>query len=171
MKTPSGDMLVTVKDIAACIAYDRSQDGIARTMRQVRHWTQSDLLRPYSEKNTGKGIPRLYVDSPTVEIAAILLEVSRYGATVDILRPVADELYDDAENMDNIFLATTDETVVYAQIAWEEDPRTGKFTGATVNLFNEMDIEDGEMSAEPTSSIVINLGKVMHRVLPFPWYE
>lgn len=171
MKTPSGEELVTVKDIAACIAYDRSQEGISRTMRQVRHWTQCDLLRPYSAKNTGKGIPRFYVDSPTIEIAAILLEVSRYGATVDILRPVAEELYEDAESMSNLFLATTDETEVYAQIAWEQDPRTGKFTGATVNLFNEMDIDEGELSAEPTSSILINMGKVINRIAPFPWIE
>ena len=90
MKLATGENLLTVKDIAECISYDRSEEGIARTLRQVRHWTQCDLLRTMSEKNPGKGVPRFYEDEPSLLIAAILFELCRYGATVDILKPVAD---------------------------------------------------------------------------------
>ena len=85
MKMQSGAELMTIKDISEHIAFDDSDSGIERTMRQVRHWTQCDLLRTTSEKNTGKGIPRFYEVEPTLMIAAILQELTLYGATVDIL--------------------------------------------------------------------------------------
>ncbi len=172
MKTELGERLLTVKDIARYIAFDTSEHAISKTIRQVRHWTQSDLLRPYSEKNTGKGIPRVYWDEPTVEIAAILLELSRYGATVDILKPVADALYDNADGEIELQMAMTDHANAYLQVSWQEDPESGKFVGATINIYTDEEPEEpGEpdFDAEPSSSIVVNLNKVMSRVFPLPW--
>jgi hypothetical protein len=163
----SGEELLTVKDIAARITFDRSDDGIARTMRQVRHWTQCDLLRTTSEKHTGKGIPRLYEDEPTVEIAAILLELQRYGATVDILKHVSDELFahwDDEGGM--YILGSGTDIDVFIQVSWKSDPKTGKFIGAEVHMFDEMDDENdgGKIDNKPDSSVVINMTNVMGRI-------
>ena len=171
MDMKSGEKLLTLKDIAQCIAFSKSDQGITRMARQIRHWTQSDLLRPESEKETGKGVPRLYADTPTIEIAALLLELARYGATVDILKPVADELYAEwSEYGRNFDIAVTDEGTAILQVAWTEDPETGKFVDASVNFIIKEEPEDeGEVRLEHSSSIVVNMNKVMSRVFPLPW--
>ena len=172
MELRSGERLFTIKDIARCVAFDKSAEGVARTARQVRHWTQSDLLRTVSEKATGSGVPRLYEEEPTIEIAAILLELARYGATIDILKPVAKALYEDwTGGGDTLFLATTSEGNAYAQVAWTVDPATSRFVDARVNLFNDFDEDGGGLWAEPSSSILVNLNKVMDRIFPTPWAD
>lgn len=172
MEMRSGERLLTIKDVARCVAFDRSAEGVARTARQVRHWTQSDLLQTVSEKSTGSGVPRLYEEEPTIEIAGILLELARYGATIEILKPVAKALYEDwTEGGDTLFLATTDEGNAYAQVAWREDPATRKFIDARVNLFNDFDPDGGALWAEPSSSILVNLNNVMGRIFPTPWAD
>jgi hypothetical protein len=172
MEMASGETLLTLKDIAECISFDKSEHGITRTARQVRHWTQSDLLRPMTRKNTGTGIPRVYEIEPTLHIAALLLELSRYGATVDILKPVADALYDDFEEAGgNILLGETDEANVFLQVAWKEDPKTGKFVDARINIFSDFEMlgdEAGDIDKAPSSSIVVNLNTVFSRIFPWP---
>lgn len=167
MKLQSGEELLTLKDIASAISFDRSEGGVARTMRQVRHWTQCDLLRTVSEKSTGKGIPRLYEEEPTLQIAAILLELSRYGATVDILRPVAEELYEswDDEGAPHLSLAATDLNS-YLQVAWTQDPVTGRFLDAEIHQFDETEqaLEGAGFMPEPSSSILINMTTVSARI-------
>ncbi len=174
MNLASGEELLTIKDVAKKISFDRSESGIAKTMRQIRHWTQNDLLRTTSEKHTGKGVPRFYEPEPTVEIAAILLELSRYGVTVDILKPVAEELWDTDEGLLYRGSALTDINA-YLQVSWSADPVTGVFTDAEVHLFDEMDMGPVKTSSEerdqytpintaPSSSILVNMSEVMTRV-------
>ena len=178
METESGERLLTVKDIAECIAFDKSEDGINKTIRQVRHWTQSDLLRPYSEKTTGKGIPRLYAVEPTVHIAAFFIELTRYGVTVDILKLVSDELYEhefDEFGPEGWYVSTAlTHMNSFLQVAWRTDLKTGQFIGAEINLFDDMDIR-GEDSTflleEPSSSILVNMTQVMERIYPLPWMD
>jgi hypothetical protein len=163
MKLATGETLLTVKDIADWISIDRSEEGIARAMRQVRHWTQSDVLRTASEKNTGKGVPRFYDKSPSVWIATILFELCRYGATVDMLKPVADELYDHWEKDGGMYFLTPmigDDS--YLQVAWNTDPKTGRFTDASIHMFDDFDRGSGDyqLMSEPTSSIVINMAQL-----------
>lgn len=174
MEMASGQHLLTVKDIARHVAFDKSEEGVSRVLRQIRHWTESDLLRPASRKNTGTGIPRLYLVEPTIEIIAVLLEVARYGATVDILKPVADALYDAEQGeYGAVFnLAQVGEGHAMLQISWKEDPKTGRLYEAVVNFFTKdepgVPEDDGELSFEPSSSILINLSKALERVYPLP---
>jgi len=171
---PSGDVFLTIKDITQAIAPDKSMDGLNRTLRQVRHWTQCDLLRPRQQKNPGKGSPRLYNEDPTIMIAAILLELNRYGATVDVLRPVAEALYaDELENGgDVLFMAMNDEANAFLQVVWIEDEKTKKFTGALINLFHDFDAaEEDELWTDPSSSVVLNLNKISDRIHPLPWAD
>ena len=171
----SGERLLTVKDIAERIAFDRSEEGVLRTMRQIRHWTQNDLLRTASEKHTGKGVPRLYEKEPTIEIAAILLELSRYGATVDVLKHVAEELWNTDEAMMYLGSALT-HINSYLQLTWKSDPVTGRFVGAEVSMFDDMDFFNAKADAgistpinsAPSSSILVNMTQVMERL---PWDE
>jgi len=176
--------LLTVKDIAIGISYDNSEEGVARTIRQVRHWTQSDLLRPISQKSTGKGVPRVYEEEPTVRIAAILLELCRYGVTVDVLKYASKELYDDwdaDEGMEGFYLSTTFTHISsFIQIAWKTDLQTGAFTGAQVTMFDDMelfqegvpkeDFKGRHILREPPSSILINMTQIVKRIYPLPWH-
>lgn len=164
--------LLTVKDIAGAIAFDKSEDGINKMIRQVRHWTQSDLLRPFSAKSTGKGIPRVYADRPTIEISAILLELARYGATVDILKFVSDEIYDHWEGDGGmyLFIAMTDENA-FIEVAWKTDEATGQFIAAEINMFDEFSDDQSRLYNTASSSLVINLTNVMDRIYPLPWQE
>lgn len=175
MKLQSGEELLTIRDIAARIAPGRTEASIARTLRQVRHWTQCDLLRTVSVKSTGKGIPRLYEEEPTLLIAAVLLELSRYGATVDILKPVAAALYDDWED-DRMYIDTASTHVnVYLQVAWKTDPATGQFIDAEIKLFDDLDAANTNPRDRPTlllehatSSIIVNLTNLSWASVPQP---
>ena len=172
---------LTIKDIATRIAFVRSEEGIQRTLRQVRHWTQSDLLHPISAKSTGKGIPRMYSAEPTIYIAAFLLELSRYGATVEIMKPVSDALYEDWDTDGlgtgwYISTAMTDMNT-YLQVAWDTDEQTGEFIGAHVHMYDDMETFDRRrqsesfMMEEPSSSILINMTRVMDRIFPLSGTE
>ena len=175
MKSEYGNDLITIKDIAEAIAYRKTSAAINRTLRQVRHWTQNDLLQPYGEKQTGKGIPRFYEDWPAVLIAALYLELSRYGATVEILKPVAKALYEDMENgMTQLNLSLTNESMVYAQIAWKGDQYEEEETKVGIRLFNDdPDFFGGDegMSKRPPSWIIINITNIVERIFPLPWME
>lgn len=158
---------MTLKDLAARVALSSSAEMVSRAARQVRHWTQNDLLRPYGgKKETGTGTPRLYLEDPSVEIAVNLMELARYGATIDIMKPVADVLYDDDdEAWNSLFIATTDEGTAFMQVSWNVDRKTGAFTDARIPFFDTVD------GGEPTgpdeksaSSILINLNKLFERI-------
>ena len=164
MKLGKQKDLLTVKDIAGRIALDRSDIGIERALRQVRHWTQCDLLRTLSQKNTGKGIPRFYEWQPTLMVAAILIELSRYGATVDMLRPVSEALYEYWEEDGMYLLTATTDYNSFLQVAWTTDATTGRFEGARFEFWDEVEEPDRRaFDAEPTSSIVINMTRLAER--------
>lgn len=173
MRRESGERFLTLKDIAQAVAFDKSEHGISRTMRQIRHWTTNDILRPYGGKETGTGIARIYVEAPTIDIAAILLEMSRYGVTVDILKPISKVLYEAAEGEHGpiFFGAETDEWMEFIQISWDEDFKTGKLIDPRIHFFSIGDDAepDSELTTDPQSSIVINLNKVFSRIYPLPW--
>jgi len=162
---------LTVKDIATKIAFERSESGISRALRQVRHWTESGLLRTKSKKRTGKGIPRLYEEEPTLYVAAILYELVRYRATVLILKPVADELYEqwNEGSLPHFATALTDINS-YLQVSWAEDPETGAFHDARIATFDDLELNSDNGTAAPfdataSSSVLINMSRVLDRIL------
>jgi len=175
--------LLTVKDISEAITFDKSDEGITRTIRQIRHWTQSDLLRPISQKSTGKGVPRVYEQDPTVMISAVLLELCRYGGTVDILKFASKELYedwDDDPDVEGWYMSTALTHInAFLQIAWDIDAVTGAFIGAKVTMFDDQDlfyegapeVESNRIAIlrEPSSSILVNMTAIAERIYPLPW--
>jgi hypothetical protein len=168
-----GDVYVSVKDIAQCVAPDNSLDAMNRTLRQLRHWTQSDILRPASAKNTGTGTPRIYPEEPTLFLAAVLLELHRYGATVDIMKPVAEAIYDDWVDgpAESQFFVQTDEATMLLQLAWTVDPETARFKDVNVNLFHDyVGLGEGKLDIQPCSSIVLNLNQIYNRI-DTNWYQ
>lgn len=134
-------------------------------MRQIRHWTQNDLLQTVTGKNTGKGIPRFYLEEPTLEIAGILMELSKCIASLDVLKPVARALYEGWDGGDPYLLSSLTHVDVFLQVSWETDPDTMDITVAKVEFWDDMDEEDDKKpDPEPTCSILINMSQVMSRV-------
>ncbi|MBB3065772.1 hypothetical protein [Limibacillus halophilus] len=159
---------LTVKALAQLIAPSLSAANIAKTMRQLRHWTQNDLLETVGGKETGTGIPRLYETEPTPWIAAILLELARYGATLEVLKPAAQALYDAWEDDNDLVMASeTQEGPAFAQVSWQVDPDSGRFTKASIHFFHGIEAFDGDetvLESAPVSSILINLTQVMDKL-------
>lgn len=172
MRLASGEELLTIKDIAECIAFGSSDANILRALRQVRHWTQHDLLKTVSEKKTGKGVPRFYSDEPTLQVAAVLAELSRYSITLEVLKPVADELYFDWDDGSTYLFASLTDVNVFMQVSWTSDEESGRITGAKIKLFTDNDWlitgdetnEDETFDATLSSSVLINMTEVMDRV-------
>ena len=115
---------------------------------------------------------------PTIYIAAFFLELTRYGVTVDILKYVSDELYEqefDEYGPDGWYVSTAlTDMNSFMQVAWQTDQKTGQFIGAEINLFDEMDMkgnESGFLLNKPSSSILINMTQVMERIYPLPWKD
>lgn len=78
------DRLYTVKDIAAAISLREEPEEVKRVMRQVRHWTNHDLIETVGGKDTGTGVSRVYRGTEVYK-AAIIAELIRFGVTVDML--------------------------------------------------------------------------------------
>lgn len=161
----------SAKDVARAIAHPGLPDGVARAMRQVRHWTQHDLLRTISDKNTGRGRSRLYDEESAVFIAAILSELTRFGITVEKMRPLAELLYEDFyADSEGIYAgAITGEWEGYILIDWNVDPITGAFGEPRVQPFSDapdMDyhVELADVLPKSSSATVINVNQVLERL-------
>lgn len=165
MEIDSGTEFLSIKDIARRIARRDSDAEFDKAMRQVRHWTQHDLLKPFTPKNTGTGIARLYEKDPTLEFAAIFGELVRYGIGVDVLKPISEALYEEWDDYRLPFLVAETEGDSYLQVSLKEDPETGKLVGAEINFFlKDSAGEEGVIDPDPDSSIVINLSRLTDRL-------
>lgn len=158
---------LTVKDIAERISFSNSSAEVARVLRQVQHWTQNDLLETVNFKKTGRGYARLYKDDPTLLFAAVFQELSLYGMTVEILKPISKHLHEtyEEEYHDAWFGAMTDEYCGYLQIDCNIDQKSGVFGLPSIEFSS-----DAELSAPPglkchsSSCIVICLNKLASRI-------
>ncbi|MGE3627686.1 MAG: hypothetical protein AB7G34_15075 [Hyphomicrobiales bacterium] len=78
----------TVREIAAILVDQEGwagspeyQSHLDKRLRQVRHWTACDYLRPLGKKHSGTGVARRY-GPDEVRKAALLRELTRFGLTV-----------------------------------------------------------------------------------------
>lgn len=71
----------SVRELVDLVAADDDEAGKLRLLRQVRHWTNEDLLTPIGQKHTGTGNARKY-GADEVRKAAILRELASFGIPV-----------------------------------------------------------------------------------------
>lgn len=170
METINNHVLLSAKDVAMVIAYPGLTDGLARSMRQIRHWTQCDLLKTANSKHTGRGRSRLYEEEPTIFIAALFMELARFGITVDKMKPLADWIYEDFEaDSDGIFSGgMTDEWQSYITIDWNIDPKTGDFGEPSIRTYSDAETMDYTYEDEPlptsSSATTISVNQVFSRL-------
>ncbi len=166
--THHGKYVLTAKDIAEAIRYRKDRNGFNKALRQVKHWTNSGLLKPVTPLDTGTGISREYVEAPTVLIAAILQELTALGLTVDMMLPIAERLYDDFENGDPDWAmdgAMTGEWLSFLNLEMETDDK-GRLTLKNIRLFSTHPESPPLKDSMPQSggSILVNLPKIASRV-------
>jgi hypothetical protein len=159
---------LTAKDVAEAIRFRKDKGGFAKAYRQVQHWTTNHLLQTTTPLETGKGVAREYVDVPTVFIAAVLQELALFGLTVESLKPIADQLYEDYDSGDPEwvhFAAETGEFDAFLRIDLTVDAK-GKLSVAEVCMYSEHPDQDPFAIPPPktSGSIVLNVVKITERI-------
>lgn len=109
-----------VKRVAQIITGSTDDSVIDQTIRKIRHWTNSDILSPIGDKNTGTGVSRLY-DENAVYTAALLLETTRYGVTVEMIDTFEDWIKECWEDDDLWEEAKREDSELVFQLGWHED--------------------------------------------------
>lgn len=78
------ERLYTLKEVVGFLCQSEDAGEEVKIMRQVRHWTASDLIPTVGKKHTGTGVSREY-SAHEIRLAVILLELSHYRVPVTIL--------------------------------------------------------------------------------------
>jgi len=164
-----GDLIVTAKDLAEAIAFKKDRGGFAKALRQIKHWTDKGLLRTITPLDTGSGVAREYVDSPTELIAAILQELVLLGCTIEQLFPVTTRLYNEFDDgdPDSIFdAAMMAGSKSYLALEYDIDDR-GRLKLENIRTFIFNHPGDGEQHGEmpkARGSILLELGAIADRI-------
>lgn len=166
------EQLFTVKDLARMTALSSDEETVAKVMRQIRHWTNHDVLHPFGPKSTGTGVSRVY-DEHGARKAAILVELSRYGINVEMLKGF-DEWCDRIADTENWQDATDGKAPYYIGMTWNPNDQAGEnWSILADDAFWIMMTGDIDGAEEPefdpeilnaSSMIVINLTPVFARV-------
>lgn len=115
MRPPS--RYYSVKDVARAIAYQRDPETIQKVIRQVRHWTNHDLIRPIGDKTTGTGVSRIY-DADGVRGAAIAQEHISWGLTAEDLCTLGESL-DDWRTTKEWNDAVEGRKAIFMRVSWD----------------------------------------------------
>lgn len=110
----------TLKELATLLSPTRDADAIARLSRQLRHWTNQDLLETVGAKHTGTGTSRRY-DPEQARRAAILMELNRYHVPVSVLSESFATLTKTYQGKPAWQQAARGEGAVYLSFAYSED--------------------------------------------------
>jgi len=71
----------SVKEVAMRLSSSHRDEDIAFLMRQIKHWTNNDLLHTVGTKHIGTGRSREYSKEELIA-AAYLQELAKYGLTI-----------------------------------------------------------------------------------------
>lgn len=156
------EQFYNVKRVAQIITGSTDEAAVDQAIRKIRHWTNSDVLSPIGDKHTGTGVSRLY-DENAVYIAALLLETTRYGVTVDMVDTFEDWVKACWEE-DNLWEeAKHGNSELVFQLGWHEDG-----SGFSRHVSEELPLFWKPFGAGDdyfyTSSIVINATNVFRKM-------
>lgn len=155
----------TLKQLVETIAPAADADETLRTIRQVRHWTASDLLEPIEGKSTGTGISRRY-SADEVRKAAILHELAHYRVPVPVLEDSFPQAMVNYLPSSEWRAAVTGTRQVMLQLAYSAgsvqvqmiaDPKTP-------NMLTARRLSQADPMMAPASAIVINLTRLFGRL-------
>lgn len=81
----------TLKEVALYVASEANESQLKKVMRQIRYWTQIDLIQVSTLKHVGSGHARQY-DFDSIASAAVLLELSPLSLQIPALQAIMVEL-------------------------------------------------------------------------------
>lgn len=165
------ERLYTLKEMAERLNYSGFPSDLNRVMRQIRHWTLSDLLQTEGKKHTGTGVSRKY-SFFEIKKAAIFRELSQYGFQIGQLYELDQwiesisqtQLWKDAEQ---------GARAVFVQISWRDQLVSCNITGDIPFIADSKFYHGhttGKDNFEPLklpdyySSLVVNLTRLLQRL-------
>ena len=154
----------TLKEVVGILCRSKDPDEAAKIMRQVRHWTVSDLLPPSGRKHTGTGTSREYT-AHEIRMAAILLELARYKVPVTVLEGF-DEMVGNYSDGPEWRVAVEGKRPIFLQFAFPDDRSYWLIHDGSPKhdfLASPRPVQSGFPDA--ASAIIVNLTKVF-RGLP-----
>ncbi|MEQ9490196.1 MAG: hypothetical protein RIM72_14515 [Alphaproteobacteria bacterium] len=159
------DIHYSARQVATLIAYEKTESEIIKLVRKIRHWSAEDILVPVSGKSTGTGNSRLY-DKNQVYCAALILELTGYGITMEMLETLPEWLDRSVMKHEN-WQASIDDTADYIlAMTWRMDH--GGMGGFQIvqpdqpmTVSNEMAKKTG---METPSAILLNLRFIFRRI-------
>jgi hypothetical protein len=163
------EILYSVKDLAAMTAPSKDPETVTKVIRQIRHWTNNDVVRPFGPKNTGTGVSRVY-DEHGARKVALLVELSRYGISVEMLEGF-DEWCDEVVHSGDWQRAIEGSGPFYIGVTWRlEDGGHARWRVFDDLEFAAMDTGDDDFVRDDpdflnfSSLILINMTAVFARL-------
>lgn len=154
----------TLKDIALLLSPAGDTETVEKLARQVRHWTNLDLLHPLGKKHTGTGVSRRY-DHHQVLKALILSELSRYRVPVTVLDDAFANLMDEFASSSDWSEAIKGERPVYLMFGFSDEAVVMQvFTEASQHPLLAPKSPDAHLGADIVSAITINLSALFKRL-------
>lgn len=154
--------LYNVKRVAQIISRSDDERVIEQTIRKIRHWTNEDVLSPVGDKHTGTGVSRMY-DEEAIYIAALLLEITKYGVTVDHLDTFEEWIKECWEETDEWEASKRGAADLVFQLGWND--QGGGFSCVVREDKGLFWSPFGSDESESyTSSIVVNATNVFKRL-------
>lgn len=156
---------LTLKQLVETIAPSADAEEAGRIMRQVRHWTQRELLRPVGGKSTGTGVSRRY-DPDEVRKAAILLELSHYRVPVPVLEDAFPLAMQHNVGGPAWRAAIAGKRPVMLQIAFNEGMVQAQIVSerGQANMLTARATTTDDPMLTPASAIVLNLSRLFGRL-------
>ncbi len=153
--------LYTLKEVVGFLRRSKDSGEEAKIMRQVRHWTASDLIPTVSKKHTGTGVSREY-SAREVRLAAILLELSHYRVPVTVLDDFDEMVGKYSDDDDDWQDAIAGKRPVFLQFAFNAHMNVWQLHGEHFkkNFLSSTFGGKESRALDVNSAIVINLTKV-----------
>ncbi|WP_374631659.1 hypothetical protein [Ferrovibrio sp.] len=148
----------TLKELATLLSPQKDAEAVSRLARQLRHWTNEDLLQTVGAKHTGTGVSRRYAPEQ-VRLAAILMELNRYHVPITVLSECFETLTSEYSKRDEWKQAVQGKGAIYLMFAYSDEFISAQlFSGQSRHPMLE---PKGQISGKPmVSAITINLSRL-----------
>lgn len=154
--------IYTLKEIATLLSPSDDAETVEKLARQIRHWTNLDLLCPIGKKHTGTGISRRY-DLDELRKAAILVELAHYRVPVTVLDDGFVDMIENYQRRAEWNAAVTGEKLVYLIFAFNDDEIEFQLF-AEPNPHPMLASSSDSRSVEWISAITINLTRLFKKL-------
>ncbi|EKE72419.1 hypothetical protein P24_13468 [Oceanibaculum indicum P24] len=160
--------------MAERLNYSGDPTELQKIMRQIRHWTLSDLLHTQGRKHTGTGVSRRYRHFE-LQKAAILRELSHYGLQIGQFEAL-DKWLESIGGSARWKAAEEGTRMVFIQLSWGDQMVGFNITvdapmvasigldGSYMHEYDDGTVKEHKGVGVFYSSVVVNLTRLLHRL-------